>query len=297
MLSSLDSEVIFKKAFTDKFVFTRFVKDVTGIDIEVDKIETEKKFDKEIGYIDFKFDIFAESRDKRIIVEIQKVEYDHNFDRFLHYFLSSIIEQQKSSKKYKIKRKVYTIVVLTAPYNMKTIDGEWVQDEVLLSKLDPKTIMGHERKVFGHELYFLNHNYKSEGVKPEIRDWLTLIYESINNPEDAHVNTNNEGIKKATELIDDDNLTNEERTMMKNDEGRKVVLKIQEDIGIAKGKIEGKLENTKETIKKLLIKRFKILTPQIKSKIDECNDNLVFDNIIEAIFEVDSLDQILEFFK
>ena len=33
MLSSLDSEVIFKKAFTNKFVFTRFVKDITGKDI------------------------------------------------------------------------------------------------------------------------------------------------------------------------------------------------------------------------------------------------------------------------
>ncbi len=293
MLSSLDSEVVFKKAFTDNFVFTRFVKDVTGVDIIVDKIETEKKFDKEIGYIDFKFDIFAESRDKRIIVEIQKVEYDHNFDRFLHYFLSSIIEQQKSSKKYKIKRKVYTIVVLTAPYNMQTIDGEWVQDEVLLSKLDPQTIMGHERKVFGHELYFLNHNYKSEGVRPEIRDWLTLIYESINNPEDAHVNTNNEGIKKATELIDDDNLTNEERTMMKNDEGRKVVLKIQEDIGIAKGKIEGELKKAKSYIKKLLNKKFKNLPKNIEDKIDLCTDIYILDSIADNIFDIDTIEELI----
>ncbi len=42
MLSNLDNEVIFKKAFTNKIVFTQFVKDIVGIDIEVDKIETEK---------------------------------------------------------------------------------------------------------------------------------------------------------------------------------------------------------------------------------------------------------------
>lgn len=32
MLSSLDIEVIFKKAFTDKFLFTRFVKDIDTIE-------------------------------------------------------------------------------------------------------------------------------------------------------------------------------------------------------------------------------------------------------------------------
>ena len=96
MLSNLDNEVIFKKAFTNKIVFTKFVKDIIGIDIKVDKIETEKKFDQKAGYIDMKFDIFAESIDKRVIVEIQRVEYDHNFDRFMHYFLSAITEQQKN---------------------------------------------------------------------------------------------------------------------------------------------------------------------------------------------------------
>ena len=49
MLAKLDNEVIFKKAFTDKIVFEQFVKDILGIEIEVDKIETEKKFDLPIG--------------------------------------------------------------------------------------------------------------------------------------------------------------------------------------------------------------------------------------------------------
>jgi hypothetical protein len=42
MLAPLDSGTIFKTAFTDKVVFKQFVKDILGIDIEVDKIETEK---------------------------------------------------------------------------------------------------------------------------------------------------------------------------------------------------------------------------------------------------------------
>ncbi|OAD21162.1 hypothetical protein THIOM_003075, partial [Candidatus Thiomargarita nelsonii] len=65
-LSRLDNEVIFKKAFTDKLVFTQFVKDVIGIDIKVGKIETEKRFKPKIAYIDFAYDIFAESTDERV---------------------------------------------------------------------------------------------------------------------------------------------------------------------------------------------------------------------------------------
>jgi hypothetical protein len=40
-------------------VFKAFVKDVLNIDIEVDKIETEKKFEPKIEYIDFELDIYA----------------------------------------------------------------------------------------------------------------------------------------------------------------------------------------------------------------------------------------------
>lgn len=83
MLAPLDDETIFKRAFTDKTVFTHFVKDVVGIEVEVDKIETEKKFEPK-GQIAVSFDIFAESVDKRVVIEIQRIDYDYNFDRFLH---------------------------------------------------------------------------------------------------------------------------------------------------------------------------------------------------------------------
>ncbi len=104
-LGNLDNEIIFKKAFTDKTVFKAFVRDVLGLDVEIDKIETEKKFEPRIGYVDFELDIFAETVDKRIVIEIQRIEYDsatarHNFDRFLHYFMMVIAEQQKRSKEY-----------------------------------------------------------------------------------------------------------------------------------------------------------------------------------------------------
>ena len=72
MLAPLDNETIFKKAFTDKTVFISFVKDILGIDIEIDKIETEKKFEPKVGYVDITMDIFAESVAHRVIIEIQR---------------------------------------------------------------------------------------------------------------------------------------------------------------------------------------------------------------------------------
>jgi hypothetical protein len=44
--------------------------------------------------------VFAEDAKRRVVIEIQKVEYDgatarHNFDRF-HYHLQAITEQQRS---------------------------------------------------------------------------------------------------------------------------------------------------------------------------------------------------------
>ncbi len=47
-----------RKAFTDKTVFKSFVRDILGIEVEIDKIETEKKFSPKIGYVDFELGAF-----------------------------------------------------------------------------------------------------------------------------------------------------------------------------------------------------------------------------------------------
>jgi hypothetical protein len=154
-LARLDNEIFFKKAFTDQFVFRAFVKDIVGIEVNPEKIETEKAFQPKLGNINFKYDIFAEDEKKRLIIEIQKVEYDHNFDRFLHYHLQAITEQQRSSDDYSVSRTVYTIVVITAPYKIDSKTREFYRDEVLISSLNPRNLAGTERKIFNHELIFL----------------------------------------------------------------------------------------------------------------------------------------------
>ncbi len=229
MLGNLDNEVIFKKAFTNKIVFKAFVKDILGIEVEIDKIETEKKFNPKIGYIDFELDIFAETVDKRIAIEIQRVEYDHlpiaiGIDRFLYYFLMLIAEQQKRSKEYKVNQIVYLIVVLTVPYTINEKHGEAVKDEVLLIDLNPKTLDGKIRDLFGHQFICLNPNHPQENTPQNIRDWLDLIYQSIHSPERPVLNLKNEGIRKAIELISFENLTREERTAAKNKEASKITI-------------------------------------------------------------------------
>lgn len=224
MLGNLDNEVIFKKAFTNKIVFKAFVKDVLGIEVEINKIETEKRFEPRIGYVDFELDIFAETTDRRVVIEIQRVEYDHHFDRFLHYFLMLIAEQQRNAKEYNIDQTVYVIVVLTAPYTINEKNGKPIKDEVLLININPQTLQGEARDLYGHQLVCLNPNHPNDNTPQRIRDWLELIYQSINNPENPTLNTDNHGIKKAIELISFDNLTPEERTAAKNKEASKVTI-------------------------------------------------------------------------
>jgi len=246
MLAPLDNETIFKQAFTDKIVFKSFVKDIVGIDIEVDKIETEKKFDPKVGYIDFSYDIFAESTDHRAIIEIQRVDYDYNLDRFLHYHMMAIAELQRRAKDYRIEQKVFTIVVLTAPYKIDDQTHRPIKDEVLISSVDPRNLQDKVVPVYGHKLIYLNHHYKNVNTPTNYRDWLDLFYESINNPEKYKVNLGHQGIKKAVELIDVDNLSPENRHLMKIAEQRKVVLKLDEDKAKREGIIEGRDLGLKE---------------------------------------------------
>jgi hypothetical protein len=245
-LARLDNEVFFKKAFTDQIVFKAFVKDVVGIEVKPDKIETEKAFQPRLGNINFKYDIFAEDTEKRIIIEIQKVEYDHNFDRFLHYHLQAITEQQRNSEDYTVERTVYTIVVMTAPYKINQKTREFYRDEVLISNINPKNLKGTERKLFNHELIFLNPNYKGENTPQNYKDWLDLIYESIYHPENPKVNTQNKGVKRAAEIVSYENISPEEWEEAKIEAGRRKVIQLnieEELLKVAEKAIEKGFDN------------------------------------------------------
>jgi len=249
MLASLDNETIFKQAFTDQTVFKSFVKDIVGIDIEVDKIETEKKFDPKVGNIDFTYDIFAESTDHRVIIEIQRVDYDYNLDRFLHYHIMAIAELQRRAKEYRLEQKVFTIVVLTAPYRIDDRTHMIIKDEVMISSVDPRNLEDKVVPLYGHKLIYLNHHYRKENTPVNYRDWLDLFYESIHHPDEYHVNMEHPGIKKAVELIDYDRLSPEARHQMKISEQRKVVRNLDDGKARKEGREEGLKEGREEGLK------------------------------------------------
>ncbi len=229
MLARLDNEVFFKKAFTDRIVFKAFVRDIVGIEVNPEKIETEKAFEPKVGSINFKYDIFAEDTEKRIVIEIQRVEFDYNFDRFLHYHLQAITEQQRSSVDYSVEKTVYTIIVITAPYRVNKKTNEVYEDEVLISNINPKNLEGVQRPIFNHELIYLNPNYKDKNTPQNYRDWLDLIYESIHNPKKPNLNLDNEGIKRVTEIGTMQQLTPEEWEQSKFEVMRRKVIALERE--------------------------------------------------------------------
>jgi len=247
-LSRLDNEVIFKKAFTDKIVLTQFVKDVIGINIKVGKIETEKRFKPKMAYIDFSYDIFAESIDERVIVEIQRVNNDYDFERFLYYHSITNVELYENLSDYKIKPTIYTIVVLTVPDIVEDKEGEFVEEDILISDVNPRNRKGEVINLYGHQLIFLNPNFKKDNTPPRLKDWFDLILESIKNPESPKINLKNRGIKRAVKLIEDDNLTPEERRAAKIAVATEETRKIVERRAEKRGRVGEKLETAQKMI-------------------------------------------------
>ena len=218
-------------AFTDKLVLKSFIKDLYDIDFNPAKIETEKSFKDAKGNIKFKLDIFAEDTRNRIIVEIQRIPYDYHFDRFLGNFLNTITQQQNlSTKKYKIDKTVFSVIILTSPYKYNQEEAMYIEDEVLLQDLDPKNLEGKKVNLFGHKQLFLNPLYTKATTPQRYRDWLDLIYESINNPDNYQVNTHNKGIKKVVQIINYDNIDFETSEQIKIAEETLVRDKIVETV-------------------------------------------------------------------
>jgi hypothetical protein len=229
MLANLDNEVHFKKVFTDVDVFCAFVKDILGIDIHIDKVETEKVLPSKVSAIKFRMDLFAEDTETRTIVEIQKVDYDYTYDRFTHYFIGNLIDMQRNSKDYSFAKEVYIIVVVTAAYRISDKNGKPIKDDVLVTDINPRTLGGEIRDMYNHKMVILNTTNVSENTPPEIRDWLDLIIESMKNPNDPQINLNKPAIVKAARLAELDNLTSEQIADAKEQEMRKATVALIED--------------------------------------------------------------------
>jgi predicted transposase/invertase (TIGR01784 family) len=240
MLVNLDNEVHFKRVFTDVDVFCAFVKDVLGIDMHIKKVETEKVLMNKVSAIKFRMDLFAEDKENRTVVEIQKVDYDYSYDRFTHYFLGNLIDMQRDSKTYKFAKDVYIIVVVTSAYRVSDKTGQPLKDDVLITDINARTLSGEVRDMYNHKMVILNTTYVNPDTPAAIRDWSDLISESMNHPYDPKINTSKPGIAKAVQLAEIDNVSPEELADAKIQEMRKVTVALAEDVAREEGREEGR---------------------------------------------------------
>ena len=176
-VASLRYGVIFKKAFSDVDVFKGFVRDILGIHLKIDKVETEKEYKPAIGQVAVKFDLYAQDDEGRVIVEIQHQNYADHYDRFLHYHCVALLEQIQSAKNYRSPLAVYTIVVLTSAEPR-------YKEDVLTIDFDLKNKDGKKLNAIPHKIVYLCPKYLNENTPLPYREWLEVISDSLDNQVD-----------------------------------------------------------------------------------------------------------------
>jgi hypothetical protein len=209
-VASLRYGVIFKKAFSDPDIFKAFVKDFLGIELVIDKVETEKSFDQPIGNVDTRFDLFAEDKQNRIIVDIQHVRYGDHYDRFLHYHCAALLEQVASSQDYRPNKQVFTLVVLTS--------GDRHKVDIATIDFDPKDRKGKPLNEIGHKILYVCPKYVTEETPEPYREWLLAIQDSLDEEVDETQYHKTE-IQHIFELIARDLVSPQERARMKDEYG------------------------------------------------------------------------------
>ena len=165
---------MFKRVFSQPETFCRFVNDVLGINIHVDKVHTEYQYPEPIGFVRSKYDLFAEDSEQRIIVEIQHVKEGDFFNRFLYYHLISLVEQVAGYQQYAFDRTVYTIVMLTSTPRDGSADFSYA-----ISDMNPVDEHGKTLAVYPHRLVFLCPRQLNANTPPAIRKWLALVEDSL----------------------------------------------------------------------------------------------------------------------
>ena len=240
-VASLRYGVIFKKAFCHPEIFTAFVGDFLGIEIEIDKVETEKSFDTPIGKVIPRFDLFAQDTKNRVIVDIQHARFQDHYDRFLHYHCVALLEQIASSKSYRPDLKVFTLVVLTS--------GDHHKKDISIIDFDPKDLNGNPIGEIPHKIIYICPKYVNDNTPEPFREWMEAILDSLDEQVDES-HYHNPEIRKIFDYIEKDQISAEERTKM-IDEYDEEELKRET---FNKGKAAGIQEGLKEGLEKGLEK-------------------------------------------
>ncbi len=204
-VASLKYGVIFKKAFSRPEIFTAFVRDILGVTIEIDHVDTEKSFTPVIGQVNAQFDLFAEDKKNRIIVDIQHTRHADHYDRFLHYHCMALMEQIKTAKNYRPEITVYTIVVLTS--------GDKHKNDVSIIDFDPKNLKGESVGEIKHKVIYLCPKYVNNETPVAYKEWLEAIDDSLDEVVDEQ-HYKNRAIQSIFNIIEKEDITPDERAIM-----------------------------------------------------------------------------------
>ena len=213
-VASLRYGVMFKKAFCDPEIFTAFVRDVAGVVIEIDHVETEKAFSPPIGRVDSRFDLYAEDRKHRTVVDIQHERYPDHYHRFLHYQCVAILEQVAKAEDYRPPAQVLTIVVLTS--------GDRHKCDTATIDFDPKDRQGRPLREIFHRVIYLCPKYVTDETPEPYREWLRAIADSLDGEVDETQYTRPE-IRKIFDYIEKDRISPQERARMFDEHGQEAL--------------------------------------------------------------------------
>jgi hypothetical protein len=223
-VNPLSSGTIFKKGFSDVEIFTQMVKDFTGASIKIDEVENEKAFVEPVVSVATKFDLFAEDKKNRIIVEAQHANYGDNFERFFYYHQIAMAETIASSETYHFPKTVYTLVFFTDRNSPGAGKNILVHDAEMRYIANGEVIKGvFLRK---HRLFFIfTKSPDSDSVISEAcREWIKAIHETLNGSV-CKTDYKNHQIKRLFDKIAADKTTSEERAKMKTERNQENAIK------------------------------------------------------------------------
>ena len=238
-VASLRYGVMFKKAFCDPEIFTAFAQDILGIQFEIDQVETEKSFSPVIGRVDARFDLYAEDRKHRTVVDIQHERYPDHYHRFLHYQCVAILEQVVNAEDYRPPLKVFTIVVLTS--------GDRHKCDVAIIDFDPKDRQGRPLREIPHKVIYLCPKYVTDDTPEPYREWLRAIADSLDEEVDETQYTRS-AIRKIFDYIEKDHISPQERARMFDEHGQDELKQEKFD--------EGRQVEKRDTARKMLAKGY-----------------------------------------
>lgn len=263
---------IFKKAFRDPLVFSRFASDVLGMPIEVSSVLQEFSYETPVGQVKVEYDLFAEDTAHRVIVEVQHIREPDFFDRFLHYHLVSIVEQAQTHEQYRAERDVFTLVVLTTPPRDREL-----RFSVAVSDADPVSEVGQRLGIYRHRLVFLNPKVINDRTPPGARAWMELIADSLDGEVDETRYTD-PALMRVVQAAVKSTVTPDELARIKDEAAWEFGRRL--DTAAARG--EGRAEALRQSVLTVLTARGLAVSDEARAGIDAEQDVATLERWLRA---------------